>query len=190
MEPHACACGCGTVIESTATYVKGHHWRVLRAAAGVPDMKTCERCGREYARTELAARQSNKHWMRRRYCSSACQEAALSDYAKSLAGENHPGWKGAAAKPNSGRDRARKLYAAAPCEVCGATPADRHHVDGDTTNNAPENIRFLCRTHHIRAEDRMAYRRLTDDERAARVDRKRAQARKRARRYRERKRAT
>jgi hypothetical protein len=47
----------------------------------------------------------------------------------------------------TGRGRAQRIPAQ-PCEVCGAGSADRHHIDGDTMNNASPNIRFLCRAHH------------------------------------------
>jgi len=51
------------------------------------------------------------------------------------------------------RQQARQLYPSASCELCGA-PAERHHVNGLRTAktgdvNAPENIRHLCRQHHI-----------------------------------------
>jgi len=36
------------------------------------------------------------------------------------------------------------------CMACGArTNIQRHHVDEDRGNNAPENIQFLCQTCHI-----------------------------------------
>jgi len=53
----------------------------------------------------------------------------------------------------TGRARARAQFPPMPCEACGACPdetlVERHHVDGDTMNNARENIRFLCKQHHV-----------------------------------------
>lgn len=55
--------------------------------------------------------------------------------------------------------RARKawlaIYGSLPtCEICGA-PADIHHIDGDRSNNAKENMQPLCRSHHISLENRL-----------------------------------
>lgn len=162
MDTRLCGCGCGEEVKPGKKYRHAHHWRAKRIAAGIPDEKVCERCGETYRRDDLNNRQSNIHWMARRFCSTACQEANLADDAKLMRGESHPSWKGDAVEPNSGRMRARRQYVdVPPCEVCGAN-AERHHRDGDTLNNAPENIAFLCRLHHIGIEDRMAYRRTRD----------------------------
>lgn len=48
----------------------------------------------------------------------------------------------------AGRQRAVAMFAAEPCEVCGAGDIDRHHRDGDPTNNVRDNIVFLCHRHH------------------------------------------
>lgn len=153
-----------------------------------PDEKVCDRCGLVYRRSDLPNRQSNKHWAKRRFCSAECQSSWLGEFGATLRGEKHPGWKGDDATHQAGRKRARALYPdAKPCEVCGK-PGERHHRDGNPLNNAPENIGWLCRTHHIRTEDRMSYRRLQDADMAAREERRRAQARERQRRYQARKR--
>lgn len=72
-----CACGCGTEIAPHATYVRGHHWRVRREQAGIPEEKVCEGCGRVYTRTEI--RQNTKHWLDRRFCSTECRGRAAAD---------------------------------------------------------------------------------------------------------------
>jgi hypothetical protein len=56
----------------------------------------------------------------------------------------------------SGRDWARRWYPMPDlCEDCHtAPPLDRHHVDGNTNNNAPENIAFLCRRCHQKRDGR------------------------------------
>ena len=47
------------------------------------------------------------------------------------------------------RKRAQREIPLEPCEVCG-DKADRHHINGDISDNRPENIAFLCRHHHTR----------------------------------------
>lgn len=64
-------------------------------------------------------------------------------------GNLHPMWKGDDASAQQGRGRAVAIYPESrPCEQCGAEKTERHHVDGNTLNNSPENIAFLCRPHH------------------------------------------
>lgn len=62
--------------------------------------------------------------------------------------EKNPAWKGDAACDDTKRGRARRLYKLGPCEHCGKPGTDRHHRDGDTGNNVPENIAILCRKCH------------------------------------------
>lgn len=60
---------------------------------------------------------------------------------------------------DNARQRARSLYRAdVPCEVCGKPNSQRHHKDGNPSNNAPENIARLCAKHHVHA-DRMEHMR-------------------------------
>jgi hypothetical protein len=177
-----CACGCGEPV--LREWVKGHHWRARREALGVPDRKVCAHCGSSYPRPE---RQSLKHWGQRQYCSETCRRKAAPTFV--LAGPDAPGWKGDGATHQAGRKRARQMYPDAPaCERCAASRSERHHKDGNPLNNARENIAFLCRGCHIRTEDRMAYRRkpMTPE----RTERRKAQARERQRRYRQRKNET
>ena len=72
-----------------------------------------------------------------------------------LKGEAHPEWKGDAATAASKRCRAVNMYEIDACEDCGKPAIDRHHVDGDTGNNARENVRFLCRRCHMVADGRL-----------------------------------
>ncbi len=72
-------------------------------------------------------------------------------------GEAHPNWKGDDFKgENTGRARAQRMYPELGiCELCRARPArDRDHKDGDTRNNAPENIQRLCRSCHNKKHGR------------------------------------
>lgn len=50
-----------------------------------------------------------------------------------------------------GRNVAREVFAnLGSCERCGNPATDRHHKDGNTWNNAVENIEVLCRPCHTR----------------------------------------
>lgn len=69
-------------------------------------------------------------------------------------GPSHYAWKGDAASKSSGRERARNRYPLTPCERCGKPGLDRHHVDGNTLNNAPANIQILCRRCHMEVDGR------------------------------------
>jgi hypothetical protein len=48
-----------------------------------------------------------------------------------------------------GRGRARIIHPSQPCEVCGEVKTDRHHRNGNATDNSIENIAFFCRYHHL-----------------------------------------
>ena len=67
----------------------------------------------------------------------------------------NPMWKGSNVKTiNAGRTRAERWYKLKPCVRCGEK-AERHHKDGNTLNNKPENINFLCRKCHMKSDGRM-----------------------------------
>lgn len=78
---------------------------------------------------------------------------------RTISGPNHYLWKGADAQPDAGRNRARRHFdlTGETCQHdgCEKPAVDRHHVDDDTTNNAPSNIRFLCRHHHMLEDGRL-----------------------------------
>ncbi len=71
-------------------------------------------------------------------------------------GEQNRFWKGDAASKAAKRQRAVRQYALGQCERCERPAVDRHHVDGDTGNNGPENIARLCRRCHEAADGRLA----------------------------------
>lgn len=63
-------------------------------------------------------------------------------------GDENARWLGDKAKPQSGRKRAAKRFSPVRCEDCGKKKAERHHIDGNTLNNDPSNIKFLCKSCH------------------------------------------
>jgi uncharacterized protein YlaI len=69
-----------------------------------------------------------------------------------------PQWKADDVGINSARNRAFHAYSldGVSCERCEQQPAiDRHHVDGNTINNDPSNIQFLCRRCHMEVDGRL-----------------------------------
>ena len=69
--------------------------------------------------------------------------------------EEHQNWKGdeagRKARLERGRKIARRLYdptGSLCCRCLDAPAVERHHIDGDTTNNAPENVEMLCHSCH------------------------------------------
>jgi len=79
-------------------------------------------------------------------------------------------WKDNSCQAKSAGQRAYRLFPdQQPCEICGLDESGvngvhRHHIDLDKYNNAPDNIAWLCHTHHkqlhglIRADDgRLTY---------------------------------
>lgn len=73
-------------------------------------------------------------------------------------GAENPRWKGDAVSAQGGRKRAHALYRTlGPCERCGLDKPkrrERHHKDGNTLNNAPENISVLCCKCHSEIDGR------------------------------------
>lgn len=56
----------------------------------------------------------------------------------------------------TGSSRARNKYQdIGPCVRCGAERSERHHRDGNTLNNEPDNIRILCRRCHMTEDGRL-----------------------------------
>ena len=58
------------------------------------------------------------------------------------------------ASASAGRKRAGHRFSLGPCQSCGQPATDRHHIDGNTFNNAPENVAKLCRRCHMIADGR------------------------------------
>lgn len=70
-------------------------------------------------------------------------------------GEESGAYKGSRAKKRSSRVRAIVKYVCDICESCSKPACDRHHKDGNTYNNEPENIAILCRRCHMLADGRL-----------------------------------
>jgi hypothetical protein len=69
--------------------------------------------------------------------------------------EDHHAWKGEEASVKAGRSRALRRYPLQPCSVCGKAHSERHHLDGNTMNNEPDNILFVCRKCHMAKDGRL-----------------------------------
>lgn len=72
------------------------------------------------------------------------------------AGAAHPSWKGNKVKPDTGRVRCKRLYPElGNCENCLNKPAiERHHKNGNTTDNERSNVLFVCRQCHMKLDGR------------------------------------
>lgn len=75
----------------------------------------------------------------------------------SLFGQENPSWSGDNVSKKGGQARCRRLYPdIGPCVLCGDTYSERHHIDGNTANNEPENIAVLCRRCHMKSDGRLS----------------------------------
>ena len=120
MELCGCGCGCGEGVKGRYQRPNGAGWRTQKFVSPGHALRVHHRVGGNEGRT-------------------------LSDETKRKISEARS--KGDAATQRTGRGRAQKLYEPGACLVCGQ-PAERHHVDGNTLNNASENVVLLCRKHH------------------------------------------
>lgn len=80
------------------------------------------------------------------WCSKKCRQQPK--------GEESPFWKGNNITQQTGRWRAIKMFPHKPCEVCGSKNSERHHIDKNAINNNSNNIKYVCRKHHILIENR------------------------------------
>lgn len=74
-------------------------------------------------------------------------------------GANNPAWLGDKASRSAGHARAVLAFPAPACSGCGATRAERHHIDQNPLNNSPENVAILCRKCHKAAHRLLPSRR-------------------------------
>jgi hypothetical protein len=71
-------------------------------------------------------------------------------------GSSHHKWQGDAVSEKGGRKRALRAFpSVGPCQICGAQKSERHHRDGNTANNAPDNIHVVCRRCHMTEDGRL-----------------------------------
>ena len=118
----------------------------------------CAGCEREFVAYVRPCRPA------RRFCSAECGARAMAgrkqspDHVASRVrrGADHPRWLGDEASRSAGHARAWRRYRdIGPCVRCGAEKSERHHRDGNTLNNEPENIEVLCRRCHMEADARL-----------------------------------
>lgn len=103
--------------------------------------RICQGCG-----TPLVRRVNERdgQWAIRKFCSAHCW-----DMHRPIRNRSR----------GAGRQVANRRISGEPCEVCGMPYGgrggpQRHHIDGDTWNNARSNIAFLCPKHHQEAHKR------------------------------------
>jgi len=133
-----CCRDCGASI--TAKSKTGRCSRCAMAAVGranarPPVTRICAGCGEEFTRPAGTPR-------------TCCSWECHLEHREVPRGADHWSWKGDEVGYWGRYRRAQKAVAAEPCEVCGEVNADRHHRNRNTLDNRPENIAFLCRSHH------------------------------------------
>ena len=58
--------------------------------------------------------------------------------------------------PDAGRQTARRIHRLlGKCDYCENPARDRHHKNGDATDNSTENLAFLCRKCHMEEDGRL-----------------------------------
>ena len=106
--------------------------------------RICENCRSKFSITIHDSKRIGKRY--RRFCSRRCSKL----------GALNPRWKGSDVTPEAGRHRARRRYVTVgPCRICGNPKAERHHKDGNTLNNDPDNIDIVCRRCHMGEDGRL-----------------------------------
>lgn len=117
----------------------------------------CTQCGKEINRRR-------RYHYKNHFCNKRCMGDWMKAHPEALSGgpkpENvrgpkNPNWGGGDVLRAAGNLRARRWFALKPCQICGAEKSERHHVDANPLNNAPENIMFLCRRHHMQIDGRL-----------------------------------
>lgn len=101
--------------------------------------KSCESCKSPLTRKRFNGRLEDRNvFLQRRFCGETCSANGALVETPTLSGI---------------RQRAQRAYTRGPvCECCGQThqQMDRHHKDGDPTNNAPDNLQTLTAPCHAR----------------------------------------
>ena len=71
-------------------------------------------------------------------------------------GHLHHAWRADDVSDKCGRGRALRTFRTpSPCIKCGAGNSERHHADGNTSNNTVDNIVWLCRRCHMEEDGRL-----------------------------------
>ena len=71
-------------------------------------------------------------------------------------GSRNPNWGNlTGTDKNLGHQQAKRRFKLGPCVKCGKPSNDRHHINGNTLDNRPENILTLCRRCHMAADGRL-----------------------------------
>lgn len=115
-----CACGCGETVKGRYQRPGGQGWRTQRFVSPAHSLRV---------------NRQSCDWNGRVHTSETKAKISAARFL------------GDAATKRTGRGRAEKLIAAGQCIVC-KRPGERHHIDGNTLNNAGENVVLLCRKHH------------------------------------------
>ncbi len=72
----------------------------------------------------------------------------LAEKNRARKGANHPRWKGSNVTERGGRHRAQR-------SISAPEDMERHHIDGDTSNNETNNISIVTRKSHMKTDGRL-----------------------------------
>lgn len=135
--------------------------RFERSTAGQEE-HACVKCGRPIFLMPSKAKESMRH-----FCDVPCRSAWLTDNRgifhiaenperrKKKLGDKNPRWGGDNVGANAGRTRAQRMFQLGKCDLCNKPAVDRHHRNGNTLDNRPENIQPLCRSCHMKVDGRL-----------------------------------
>ena len=101
-------------------------------------LKICQNCGKKFGRKKFGNRyEDNTRFMLRKNCGQSCGNTK--------------------ANPNmTGFIKRASYLKKESCEICGKKRnLHTHHIDQNVANNAPENLRTLCSSCHIKHHWRM-----------------------------------
>jgi hypothetical protein len=116
----------------------------------------CERCAVVVVKYLRPSRPRPRFCTKRCATATAMENATRSEAQRlAVSGPNNYRWSGASVSAQGGRKRARRMYRADECTRCGVTPAERHHMDGNTANNEPANVEIVCRRCHMQGDGRL-----------------------------------
>lgn len=177
--PPLCACGCGESVRWLQTkavwakFVPGHRYQdaPYKQAEWLREQYiTRNRSADEIADVFGVDKGTVLRYLRR--SGIAIRDASAAHAGRAL-GDKNPAWKGGIAKwayaPQWKRIarviRKRDNYT---CQLCGVQHEPRskilhvHHIDGDKTNNAADNLMSVCAACHPKGKRKEAFNKLSD----------------------------
>lgn len=171
-EPPLCACGCGQPVKTYrygkgwATYLNNHAPRKPHTPEAIQKMRRAAQARAE----QVSKNNRNRVWTpESREKRRQAQLAIADQLSERFSGEGNPNWRnGHSATYHEERNAPMNYYQRDKvhdairerdgnrCVICRKSPQKRkldvHHLDGNLSNNTPDNLVTLCRKHHMMVE--------------------------------------